>query len=591
MAPGRRHRSLRLLLVAVLVNISFWQSTIVTDVTESGKTEDASSLYPSKRLPKVFTIVILTMNRLNSLQRLVGSLMNEGCQYGHHDEAVNIEIHVDRPKDGGTTAWLETISWASNLSWPYGEVDVVAAKENQGLRDSWFNAWRPEGDNERAIILEDDVEVSKLWYSWVNGAYDSYGQNSDVAGFSLQRQNVIPLTDGRIRKGGISANDNEAFLYSLLGSIGFAPTARIWREFLEWTDCALEHDVDVYVDGLITSRWWRKPKNKRSMWEQHLVYYMYHQNMFCLYQFPRNSTLGLASHWKENGEHFKGKTRSSHGLVEDPAELGNFRFPSEPNKFDWGANPVTPTRRKTLIVSAALGDQEPDTFSSFLSSLRKHYSGDVMMAIATNASPEIRSVLAKYNAKHSEVDISNVQHSMDIHRFKLYSKYCTSEYDYCMAIDFRDSFFQDHPFKYVNMDGGHDLIFQSLGRSVKAISDHWKSLPHCAQNNGTLVETYQLCLTGKPLINAGGMVATSKGFQDLASFLLGMATDRDCSDQMAVNIAAHCELSSAEILDQGAGPINTLGYGSSSFRIGEKVTNLDCLPSPVVLGKSLQLES
>ena len=69
-----------------------------------------------------------------------------------------------------------------------------------------------------------------------------------------------------------------------MGSIGFAPNARIWREFLEWTDCALEHDVDVYVDGLITSRWWRRPKNKRSMWEQHLVYYMYHQDMYCLYQ-------------------------------------------------------------------------------------------------------------------------------------------------------------------------------------------------------------------------------------------------------------------------------------------------------------------
>ena len=214
MAPGRRHRSLRVLFVAILVNMSFWRSAIVL-VTESGKTDDASSLLPLKKLrkAKAFRIVILTMNRLHSLKRLVGSLMDEGCQYGNFGEAVNIEFHIDRPKDGGKDSWFETISWASNLTWPYGEVNAVVAKENLGLRDSWFNAWRPDGDDERAIILEDDVEVSKLWYLWVNGAYDAYGQNSDVAGFSLQRQNVIPLTDGKQRKGGISANDNEPFLY------------------------------------------------------------------------------------------------------------------------------------------------------------------------------------------------------------------------------------------------------------------------------------------------------------------------------------------------------------------------------------------
>lgn len=151
----------------------------------------------------------------------------------------------------------------------------------------------------------------------------------------------------------------------------------------------------------------------------------------------------------------------------------------------------------------------------------------------------------------------------------------------------RDSFFQDHPFKYVNMRGAHDLIFQShnikFGQTVKGIPAHWKMLPHCAQNNETLVKMYQDCLMGKHLINAGGIVGTPKGFQKLSSFVLAMASGQDCSDQMAVNIGAYCELrSSAQILDQGAGPINTLGYGSSYFRLGKKVANFDCLPSPVV---------
>mmetsp|Transcript_5928 Transcript_5928/g.13713 ORF Transcript_5928/g.13713 Transcript_5928/m.13713 type:complete len:1279 (-) Transcript_5928:130-3966(-) len=545
------------------------------------------NMHEPRKLPQSFTIVILTMDRLHSLQRLVRSLMDEDCQYGHLQMVVNIEIHVDMPKDGATASWLETIRWASNLSWPYGDVKTVVAKENLGLRDSWFNAWRPKGTIERAIILEDDVEVSKLWYRWVNRAYDAFGQNPNVAGFSLQRQDLIPLTDRKQRrKGGISDNGNEPFLYNLLGSIGFAPTARIWREFVEWTDCALCNDVDVSVDGLITSGWYRRDKKKRSMWEQHLVYYMYHQDLYCLYQFPSNITLGLASHWKEQGEHFTGKASPSHGLVEDPSELGNFHFPLEPNKFDWGANPVTAPRRRTLVVSAAVGYKEPGMFSSFLSSLRNHYSGDVVIAIATDSSREIKSILIKHNATYDEVDTQKNWHLFNIQRFRLYSKYCTSSYAYCMAIDFRDSFFQDHPFKYVNMRGEHDLIFQShnikFGQTVKGIPAHWKMLPHCAQNNESLVKTYQDCLMGKPLINAGGMVGTPKGFQKLSSFVLVMASGQDCSDQMAVNIGAYCELRSTQILDQGAGPINTLGYGSNYFRLGKKVTNFDCLPSPVV---------
>ena len=40
---------------------------------------------------------------------------------------------------------------------------VVQPPTNLGLAKSWFSAWDPVSSDERAIILEDDVELSPRW--------------------------------------------------------------------------------------------------------------------------------------------------------------------------------------------------------------------------------------------------------------------------------------------------------------------------------------------------------------------------------------------------------------------------------------------
>ena len=179
--------------------------------------------------------MILTMNRLRSLQRLVRSLMNPDCGYGTSWRRVDLEFHTDRPKRGADAAWRDTLRWTTTVQWPYGNVKSLVARENMGLRDAWFQDWKPSSHDDRTVILEDDVEVSPLWFRWVNGAYDAYARDGKVAGFSLQRQHVVPLKDKALRRPSVPANGNEPFLYSLLGSIGFAPNPRVWTGFLDWT--------------------------------------------------------------------------------------------------------------------------------------------------------------------------------------------------------------------------------------------------------------------------------------------------------------------------------------------------------------------
>ena len=317
---------------------------------------------PTTTRPETFKVIILTMDRLASLKRLVDSLSHPDCAYESFGMGVDLIFHVDRPKNGkDTAAWIETVRWTvDNVMWPHGSTSTLVANENMGLRQAWLEAWRPEGDDGRAIILEDDVTVSPLWYRWVNGAYDAYGhEDGRVAGYSLQRQDLVPLASKTSTS--VPANDNVPFLYSLVGSIGFAPNARVWRDFLDWAECAIDNDVDVSVDGLVTSEWWNK-LDKGGMWTQHFIYYMKRLGLGCLYHFPQDAGKALGVHWREKGEHYQRRGGASHGVVTDPGDISNLVFPRELNSYDFGAEPIKPRARPTTLVVAAAVGYSADVF-------------------------------------------------------------------------------------------------------------------------------------------------------------------------------------------------------------------------------------
>jgi hypothetical protein len=65
--------------------------------------------------------------------------------------------------------------------------------ENHGLRAAWLTAWRPSTSEpgERAIILEDDLELAPQWYAWLRAAWLAYGDRADMAGIALSRQYLM----------------------------------------------------------------------------------------------------------------------------------------------------------------------------------------------------------------------------------------------------------------------------------------------------------------------------------------------------------------------------------------------------------------
>ena len=91
-----------------------------------------------------------------------------------------------------------------------GKVTPKIFEENHGLRQAWFGAWYPkvksifpkkkkieifiqekyfflQPDDEFCIIIEDDLEVSPFWYTWLKKSWLKYQDREDIAGIGKKR--------------------------------------------------------------------------------------------------------------------------------------------------------------------------------------------------------------------------------------------------------------------------------------------------------------------------------------------------------------------------------------------------------------------
>ena len=91
--------------------------------------------------------------------------------------------------------WLydDCVNIAKNYSLPPGRgaVKPKIFPKNHGLRVAWFQSWTPNSLSDHAIIIEDDLEVSPLWFSWLRRSWLTYGHRTDLAGIALSRQYMV----------------------------------------------------------------------------------------------------------------------------------------------------------------------------------------------------------------------------------------------------------------------------------------------------------------------------------------------------------------------------------------------------------------
>ena len=512
-------------------------------------------------------IVILTMDRFHSLERLMQSLKASD----YLGDQIDLFIRFDLPKSP-TDGWRTRVKdFQSKLKWEAGNVTYSIARANMGLRQAWLSAWRPSSMDDRAIIFEDGIEVSPLWYKWLKGAFEHYDGRNDIAGISLQRQTLVP---GKT----IDDNGGKPFLYKSGGSIGYAPMASKWLDFLDFAECALETDASVATPELITSDWYNS-LDKRSMWTQLFIFFCKYYNLYTLYAFP-SQTLALAAHWREEGEHF-GSTGGRDFQLVGASSPWQMEYPPDLPKLDWDARPNKEPKLRSLVLSAAVGYQKAE-YERFVSSLRMHYDGDVAFLVQQDAPQDIFDLLTEHNIQvvttpeAGGARASPAWFSINHERWQFFLDACQeAKYDLCMGVDFRDTRFQDDPFRNMKAGRSGEAILHVYEHSLVMNAYHLNLALNCEQRNEQL--------KGKQIINSGGFFASPKAFPQLARWITQEA--KACSDQVALNLVVHGNVlnSTVTVHVQGEGSINNVAWGAKFRKDSrQRFLNHNCFPAPAV---------
>lgn len=239
-----------------------------------------------------FHVFILGYKRYKSLKRLLTSL----------DKAdwLGDKIYLHVKIDGGSgSQWEKSIQVAKNHEWKFGPKEVVVREKNGGLAAAWLTAWYPKNDYERAIILEDDLAVSPVFYRWFTMMHQKYDNRPEIGAYTTQRQALVATNGGRR-----TFKQVDSFGYKLLGSWGFFPSAKHWREFIKLDFNKLKPQVK----GLITTKWFNRQK-RGKMWTQYWIWFCEKYNLYNIYVSPPNRK-AMASNYRERGVHY-GKTKGA----------------------------------------------------------------------------------------------------------------------------------------------------------------------------------------------------------------------------------------------------------------------------------------
>jgi hypothetical protein len=107
-------------------------------------------------VPRV-DISIITNDRPHSLSRLVSSL--ENARY--FGDTIDLRLNME------DTADPVTKQLASGLRWRHGAAFLHHRITHGGLLTAIVESWYPRSNDSYGLILEDDVEVSPLFYAWL----------------------------------------------------------------------------------------------------------------------------------------------------------------------------------------------------------------------------------------------------------------------------------------------------------------------------------------------------------------------------------------------------------------------------------------
>jgi len=252
---------------------------------------------PAKLKP---AIVVVAYNRPESLSRLLGSL-----SAATYPQGVPLVISIDKGDNE------EVQKLAGEFSWPHGEKQVICQEENLGLRRHILQCGDLSQQYGAIVLLEDDLYVSPLFYTYLLEALQFYGTDDRIAGISLYTNKLtvppdypfIPLQDG-----------TDAFFLQIPSSWGQAWTHSQWQAFRSWYDTRPSITATDLIPAAI------KAWSEKS-WKKYFTKYLVETDKFFVY--PR---VAYSTNFGDVGTHYQ--WQSCEYQVELQLEKKQFLFRS-----------------------------------------------------------------------------------------------------------------------------------------------------------------------------------------------------------------------------------------------------------------------
>eukprot|EP00127_Corallochytrium_limacisporum_P002081 Clim_evm2s101 gene=Clim_evmTU2s101 len=252
------------------------------------------------------SVVLLTMDRLESLKRLVKSVRSAhynfkgvtttGSRSYFNPESLVLDlrliIRADMNKTENVTKkkkmqdvqdyarqlqkeWSESQEEmteegrASVLPTVFTALEIDIAEENRGVIKAWAYAnMEPRGWDEITVVLEDDMEVSNQYMRWLAVQWRYHWWNRAISEVALQRQWIRGTPPMKSKK---IVNDHKPFLFRLLATWGFSARA---SQYQMWAlQYAHKNWKRFLVKGTITEHFLLTSKHPENNWETFWLYY------------------------------------------------------------------------------------------------------------------------------------------------------------------------------------------------------------------------------------------------------------------------------------------------------------------------------
>ncbi|KAK4703305.1 hypothetical protein P7C70_g2908, partial [Phenoliferia sp. Uapishka_3] len=234
-------------------------------------------------VPKI-DITVITNDRPASLHRLLTAL-----QDAHYfGDEISLSINLEQTADRLTQRLVD------DFSWDFGTVTLRHRIILGGLMPAIVESWYPASNDTYGVFLEDDVEVSPMFYSWLKFTILQYRyytpmreRSSRLFGVSLYQQRNIELRpegrqpfDAHKLFFSLSMPSTLPYLSQIPCSWGAAYFPEVWREFHAYLALRLSETAlpisDTIVPEIRSNKWPRS-------WKKYFIELVYMRGYVMLY--------------------------------------------------------------------------------------------------------------------------------------------------------------------------------------------------------------------------------------------------------------------------------------------------------------------